>query len=148
MMKLELIRKEFTEYSTIGDLLIDGEHFCYTLEDKDRQRQTDGSIIKWEHYNKVYGQTAIPYGSYEVITNYSNRFKRVMPLILNVPSFSGVRIHSGNTDKDTEGCPLVGFKKGVDSISQSKLAFTAFFQKLTKGLKEGKVQIEIRDEST
>jgi len=134
-MKLELIRKEFTDHSTIGDLLIDGQFFCYTLEDKVRAV-------------KIPKQTAIPYGTYEVITNYSNRFKRVMPLILNVTGFEGVRIHSGNTDKDTEGCPLVGFKKGIDSIGQSKLAFTAFFQRLQAGLKEGKVQIEIKNECT
>lgn len=142
-MKIDIIRKEFSEISTIGDMLIDGVFFCFTLEDKDRQRQADGSIIKWEHYNKIYGQTAIPYGSYNLITNYSNRFKRIMPLIENVPSFSGIRIHSGATDKDTEGCPLIGFKKSAGSISQSKLAFVAFMQQLTKGLKAGKVRIEI-----
>lgn len=147
-MKIEVIRKEFSEYSTIGEMLIDGEKFCFTLEDKDRQRQQDGSIIPWTPDLKVPKQTAIPYGSYNLITNYSNRFKRVMPLIENVPDFSGIRIHSGATDKDTEGCILVGYKKDKNYISQSKLAFTAFMQILERGLKQGKVRIEIKDERT
>ena len=130
-MKLVLIRTEFTEASTIGDLLIDNEYFCHTLEDVVREV-------------KIPGQTAIPCGAYEVITNYSNRFKMVMPLLLNVPGFEGVRIHSGNTDKDTEGCILLGFTKQKDFVGQSKLAFTAFFQRLQKGLKEGKARIEIK----
>lgn len=130
-MKLDLIRKEFTDHSTIGNLLIDNEFFCFTLEDAVREI-------------KIPGQTAIPYGSYNVITNYSNRFKRIMPLIESVPGFDGVRIHTGNTDKNTEGCILIGYRKGVDKISESKLAFTAFMQRLTKGLKDGKVKIEIR----
>lgn len=129
-MKIDVIRKEFSEFSTIGEMLIDDEKFCFTLEDAVRDE-------------KIPGQTAIPYGSYDLITNYSNRFKRIMPLIQNVPGFEGVRIHSGNTDKDTEGCILVGYKKDKNYISQSKLAFTAFMQRLTKGLKEGKVRIEI-----
>jgi len=129
-MKLELIRKEFTEHSTIGDLLIDGQFFCFTLEDVVRDV-------------KIPGQTAIPYGSYEVITDYSNRFKKVMPLLLNVPGFDGVRIHSGNTDKDTEGCVLIGFTKTKDFIGESKKAFLEFLPKLQAGLKEGKVRINI-----
>lgn len=130
MMKIEIIRKEFTEFSTIGDMLIDGEFFCYTLEDVVRPV-------------KIPRETAIPYGYYEVITNYSHRFKRIMPIILNVPGFDGVRIHGGNTAKDTEGCPLVGFIKDVDFVGQSKKAFAAFMKRLRAGLKEGRVYLTI-----
>lgn len=136
-MKLEVIRKEFSDVSTLGEMLIDGENFSYTLEDAVRPEGI-----------KIPGKTAIPYGSYDVVINYSNRFKRMMPLIQNVPNFEGVRIHSGNTDKDTEGCLLLGFTKQKDFIGQSKLAFTAFFQRLEKGLKEGKVRIEIKNENS
>lgn len=129
-MRIEIVRREFTEFSTIGDMLIDGEFFCYTLEDVVREV-------------KIPQETAIPYGHYEVITNYSNRFKRVMPLILNVPGFSGVRIHNGNTSADTEGCPLVGYTKDIDFVGQSKKAFAAFWQKLQAGLKEGRVYLTI-----
>lgn len=133
-MKLELIRKEFTEVSTIGDLMIDGEFLCYTLEDVVREV-------------KIPGQTAIPYGSYNVITNYSNRFKRLMPLLENVPSFSGVRIHAGNTDKNTDGCLLLGYTKKQDFIGRSQKAFNDFFYKLQVGLEIGKVRLEVLDDN-
>lgn len=82
----------------IGDLLIDGHFFCYTLEDELRDRT-----------EKVYGRTCIPAGEYRVVVDMSNRFKRLMPRLLNVPMFEGIRIHGGNTSKDTHGCPLVAF---------------------------------------
>jgi len=129
-MKLDLIRKVFTESSTIGDLLINGEFFCYTLEDVPR-------VVK------IPGETAIPCGTYQVITNYSNRFKKIMPLLLNVPGFEGVRIHSGNTAKDTEGCILLGYSKDNNFVGESRNAFTEFFKRLQSGLKDGKVQITV-----
>lgn len=132
-MNVKLIRKEFTEVSTIGNLLIDDQFFCFTLEDVVRDV-------------KIPGQTAIPCGSYEVITNYSARFKKVMPLLLNVPGFEGVRIHSGNSDKDTEGCILLGYTKEKDFIGQSRPATFDFMTKLKSGLKDGKVRIEITNE--
>lgn len=113
-------------------MLIDGEKFCFTLEDAAREI-------------KIPKQTAIPYGSYEVITNYSDRFKKVMPLLLNVPGFEGVRIHNGNTDKDTEGCILLGYTKQKNFIGNSKTAFSDFMKLLTKGLKQGKVRLEIKN---
>jgi hypothetical protein len=129
-MRLELIRKEFTEISTIGDLLIDGKFYCYTLEDMYREK-------------KIKGVTAIPYGRYEVIINFSNRFKKPMPLLLNVKGFDGIRIHSLNTSDQTEGCIGVGFTKSKDFIGNSKSAFNQFMPKLRTGLKQGKVFIEI-----
>ena len=132
-MKLELLRKEFTEMSTIGDLLIDGEFFCYTLEDAVR----DG---------KIYGKTAIPYGEYDVEITFSPRFQKYLPLIKDVPNYSGVRIHTGNTAQDTEGCILLGFTKSKDFIGNSRSAFNQFMPKLRTGLKQGKVFIEITRE--
>ena len=132
-MKLELIRKDFTEISTIGDLLIDGEFFCYTLEDTVRDK-------------KINGVTAIPYGTYEVIINFSNRFQRPMPLLLNVPGFDGIRIHSLNTSDQTEGCIGIGFTKGNNYIGQSRKAFNELMPVLQKALKNGKVFIEITRE--
>lgn len=131
-MKLDLIRKEFTTISTIGDLLIDGKFFCYTLEDAIRDK-------------KIPNETAIPCGRYEVITNYSVRFKKVMPLILNVPGFTGVRIHAGNTKADTSGCVLLGNTRGEDFIGGSRHAMKAFMPKLQEGLKAGKVTLIIRE---
>ncbi len=126
-MKLDLIRKWFTDISTIGELYINDEFFCYTLEDKVRE-------------GKVYGKTAIPYGKYDVIITYSPRFKQNMPLLVNVPNFEGVRIHTGNTANDTEGCILVGKSKGYDFIGGSRNAFNELMERI----KGQKLTIEIR----
>ena len=82
-MKLLLKRLHKTQNSTIGELYVDGKFECYTLEDVERKE-------------KIYAKTAIPKGTYQVIINMSNRFKKLMPLLLNVPNFEGVRIHTGN----------------------------------------------------
>jgi len=98
-MKIEVKRIHRTEKSTIGEMYVDGVFQCYTLEDKEREV-------------KIKSETAIPKGTYDVIINMSNRFKKEMPLLLKVPNFEGVRIHSGNTNHDTEGCILVGKTRG------------------------------------
>lgn len=108
-MKLTLIRTIRTDRYTAGELFIDGQFFCYTLEDPDRGlRQTDP--IEKIRKVKVPGQTAIPTGTYRVVNSMSQRFGRVMPLLKDVPGFTGVRIHSGNTTDDTHGCLLLGKK--------------------------------------
>ena len=88
-------------------MIIAGEHFAWTLEDKDRGLKQSDSLLTIKA-KKIFGKTAIPTGKYEVILSYSNRFKKVMPLLLDVKGFDGVRIHGGNTDADTLGCPLIG----------------------------------------
>lgn len=100
---------------TISRLYVNGELFgCNTLEDTDRGLRQDMQLEEIKK-KKVYGQTAIPRGSYECVYTYSNRFKKMLPLLLNVKGFEGIRIHSGNSSKDTEGCILVGLnlKKGM-----------------------------------
>lgn len=100
---------------TISRLYVNGELFgCNTLEDTDRGLRQDMKIEEIKN-KKVYGQTAIPRGSYECVYTYSNRFKKILPLLKDVPGFDGIRIHSGNSAKDTEGCILVGLnlKKGM-----------------------------------
>lgn len=98
-MKLELNRIAEKPLYTIGRLFVDGKYFCDTLEDRCRDLDKE---------EKVMHETAIPAGVYEVIVNVSVKFKRKLPLLLNVPYFTGIRIHRGNTDKDTSGCILVG----------------------------------------
>ena len=99
---------------TIGKLYIDDNYFCDTLEDTVRPKG-----------EKIYGKTAIPAGKYKVKKTYSPRFKKQLPEILNVPNFAGVRIHAGNTAKDTDGCILLGLNKtkGAVLCSQNAIAF-------------------------
>lgn len=119
-MKLRLIRKLLHEDSTIGELLIDGYFECYTLEDKVRPLG-----------EKIPGRTAIPAGTYKLVIDQSDRFQRLMPHLLDVPNFDGIRIHSGNTDKDTEGCILVGSTVVNENfIGNSKGVFDQLFAKL------------------
>lgn len=116
----------------LGQLLINGIFECFTLEDIPREV-------------KIKGETAIPAGRYQVIIDFSNRFQVRMPLIVNVPGFTGVRIHWGNWAKDTDGCPLVGTTKGVDFIGNSRAAYNRLFKKLENALKTEKVWITIVD---
>jgi hypothetical protein len=118
-MKIKINRLYKTENSTIGELLIDGKFECFTLEDKERDV-------------KIKGETAIPRGTYKVIINQSNRFKRLLPLLIDVDNFEGVRIHAGNTNHDTEGCILVGRTRTNDFIGQSRKAFDSLFSKMQK----------------
>jgi len=132
-MNLLLNRETFTDKSTIGSLLIDGHFFCYTLED----------VVRGG--NKIPGKTAIPYGTYKIIINMSNRFKQLMPQLLDVPKFEGIRIHSGNTAEDTEGCILVGFKKGIDIVTESRLAFKCLFASFQSAINHGeRITIDIK----
>lgn len=94
---------------------------------------------------KIPGKTAIAAGRYEVIINYSNRFKRQMPLLLRVPNFEGVRIHAGNTEADTDGCILVGQDRGGNALTYSRAAYNALFSLLLAATKAGKVWIDIKE---
>lgn len=125
-MNISLKRFEFGSTYTVGKLYVDGVYQCFTLEDKVRE-QEGVDVSKW----KVSGTTAIPTGTYKVTIDYSNRFQKEMPHVLDVPGFEGIRIHSGNTSKDTEGCILLGTTwAGTDFVGNSRLAFGAFFSKL------------------
>jgi hypothetical protein len=119
-MKIEVNRVKLGDDFTVGKLSVDGKFICYTLEDKVRE-EMGVPVEQW----KVMGQTAIPKGTYSVTITMSNRFKTKLPLLDSVPGFSGVRIHTGNSSKDTEGCILVG--AGWDGksgwISSSAVAF-------------------------
>jgi hypothetical protein len=118
LIKLTLKRIVFYDDCTIGELYLNGEFECLTLEDTVRRGP------------KVYGKTAIPIGEYRVILDYSNRFKVILPHLLNVPQFEGIRIHPGNTAQDTEGCILVGRIRNGHTIEQSRLAFNSLYPKL------------------
>ena len=132
-MKIEIKRDSFTENSTIGKMYIDGQYFCETLEDKDRRLEDGGA--------KVYAETCIPRGAYALVIDYSPKYKKNMPHLLDVPQFRGIRIHPGNTDDDSEGCILVGRNRDTDFIGNSKATYNELIIKLRDATDEIQVII-------
>lgn len=143
MIKLTLKRFAFKDKYTIGRLYINGLYFCDTLEDKDR------GLYDWlsEGYIKeikVKHQTAIPYGIYKVLWSYSPKYRRMMPEVLNVKGFSGIRIHSGNTADDSSGCILLGFNKEVGKVLDSRKTCKKFYEIIEECYNKGvSIQLEI-----
>lgn len=107
-------KKEYT----VGRLYVDGKMFCNTLEDKIIDVNKNGKFDGEEQ--KVYGKSAIPYGTYKVIYSWSPRFGRELPRLLNVPHFDGILIHPGNTATDSAGCILVGKNTSKGRLSESR----------------------------
>lgn len=139
-MKLILKRIAFKETYTIGRLYVDGVYFCDTIEDKDRGLD-DSMSVEEILKKKKYGQTAIPTGIYTILLTYSPKYKKAMPLINNVKGYSGIRIHSGNTAKDTLGCLIVGKNTKVGMVTESRKTY----EKLYTLLKTQKhITIEIK----
>ena len=141
-MDLLLERKYLKKDYTIGTLSINGKYFCDILEDTVRDINKDGTFNCGEF--KIKGHTAIPYGKYEVVITYSPKFKRELPLLLNVPHFEGIRVHRGNSKQDTEGCLLTGENKEKGKVINS----TKYEKELVRILKEAvskkeKITIEI-----
>ena len=141
-MKLKVIRKYFKNTYTIGKLYVNDKYFCDTLEDKNRDLNKNGKFDNGEV--KVYSETCIPFGTYNIKLTYAPKFKRELPWLQNVPHFSGILIHRGATSKNTSGCILVGENKVV-----GKLINSADYEiKLVKLIKEAitkgdKITIEI-----
>ena len=145
IMRLTLVRIANRPTYCIGKLYIDGKWFCDTIEDTDRGLCDDMSekeILK----RKVKGETAIPTGIYQVLITYSPKYKKQMPLINNVKGYSGIRIHSGNTSKDTEGCLIVGKNKEIGKVLESRITYNALFKKLIQA--NSKIIIDIQRKYT
>jgi len=121
-MKLTLKRTSFLNDRTLGKLYVDGAYFCETLENAKRDK-------------KIAGETCIKAGEYSLIVDMSKRFGRLLPLLQNVPEFSGVRIHAGNTPADTQGCVLVG--KYIDANNDLRVSRT-FENELVEILQKNK----------
>ena len=133
-MELLVKRKWFYDDCIIGELSIDGSFECFTLEDIEREI-------------KIAGKTAIPKGIYRVIIDWSQKYQKYMPHILDVPNFQGIRIHSGNTSADTEGCILVGQARQDNMILKSRAAYVTLFSKLYNAHSKGEeITIEIKKE--
>lgn len=130
-MNIKLIRKYPASDCVIGELYVNNQFECYTCEDIERPV-------------KIAGVTAIPRGIYEVVITYSDRFKRLLPLLMNVPNYEGVRIHPGNTAADTEGCILPGSGKTQNSVTHSVDAFNILYSKIELAAKTEKIFIEVK----
>ena len=127
----------------IDKLYINGKYFSDALEDPDRGL-TDSMNLEEIKRIKVKGDTCIPYGTYNVTITYSPRFKKNLPLINNVKGFDGIRIHSGNTPQDTEGCLLLGLNKVKGRVIDSKVTVNKFIDIVQEALNKGeKVTITI-----
>ncbi len=137
--ELKLIRDLKNDKYTLGKLSIDGVHFCYTVEDKVRDLNNDGDLDD-SGESKVYGETAIPAGRYEIVLSMSNRFKKIMPEILDVKGFSGIRIHAGNTAIDSHGCIIIGLNREPNGVGLSRICYTKLMEKLKD---RGKIYITI-----
>ena len=129
---MEILVKRLYKNSayTIGKMYIDGQYLCDTVEDCDRglkQSMTPQQIA----VQKVYGKTAIPTGRYKVTLTFSNKFKRVLPLVNDVIGFLGIRIHAGNTADDSLGCIIVGENKIKGGVVNSKVTLERLMAKLT-----------------
>ena len=135
-MKIRLVREQYRPDSTIGRMFVDDVFECFTLEDGVRTQ-------------KIHGKTAIPAGAYRVTVEDSPRFKRKLPRLHDVPNFSGVLIHPGNTAADTEGCILVGqnWQPGQEAIGASRAAFQALFPEIVSAIERREpVSIEVVQE--
>lgn len=152
-MELRLNRRYKGPKYTIGNLYIDDIYFCDTLEDIDRGITSSTSLEDISR-KKVYGQTAIPTGTYKVNLNVvSPKFKNrswakpyggKVPRLMNVPGFEGVLIHPGNTDSDTSGCILVGKNTVVGKVMESTITFNGLMKKLLEAKAKGEsIQINI-----
>lgn len=132
-MKITIKRVHVMPGYTVGEITIDGKKMGFTLEDEVREKE-GVPVERW----KIPGKTAIPAGEYPVQITMSNRFKRPLPLLLDVPGFAGVRIHPGNSSQDTEGCILVGATwGGGDWVMYSRIAFNKVYVRISEALARG-----------
>lgn len=128
-MRIKVIRHTFLKDRTIGTMYINDLRFCETLEDVDRGLHQEMELDAIKKI-KVYGETAIPYGTYNLKMVYSPKYKKKMPLLENIPGYSGVLIHIGNYPKDSKGCLLVGMSVEKGNLVSSTIAFNALMEQI------------------
>lgn len=129
-MKLELKRIALKPNYTIGKLFINGTYYCDTIEDKVIDLNKNGKFD--DGLTKVMHQTAIPYGTFKVVVNYSPKFKRELPRLLDVPYFEGILMHNGSDQNSSSGCIIVGENKTVGKVTNS----TFYMNNLTARIKD------------
>lgn len=121
LMKLKLQRLYFKPEYTIGKLYLNDVYFCDTLEDTYRDLTKEP---------KVYGMTCIPFGTYKVVLSYSEKFKQVLPELVDVPLFKDIKIHAGNFPRDTDGCIIVGYNTIKGGVVNSKETIVKLIEKI------------------
>ena len=136
-MKILVERDIFGDNYTTSRVFIDGRFFCYCLEDTDRKLEDNPEA-------KVYGETAIPRGTYKLLVDFSGRFQRELPRLLDVPGYSGIRIHAGNVPADTHGCLLLGTSRKDGMVVNSRIAMVKFMELLDLAYDRGeRVEVTI-----
>lgn len=139
ILEFFLVRKYFTNEYTIGKLSVDGSYLTDTLEPVVRDLHDinhDGDFTDTGE-GKIMGKTAIPYGRYEIKLVYWAKHKRKCPLLQNVPGFTGIFIHAGNTAEDSEGCILVGENKEKGKVLYSRYHTEIVTNYIRKAVNEG-----------
>lgn len=146
-MKLILQRTVLVDGFTPGALTVDGEHFAWSMEDTVREELGADGAYYWRRRMKRAGHTAIPSGRYEVVLSHSVRFGRLLPLLLAVPDFVGIRIHGGVTAADTTGCILLGRARDLAAgrVSDCAPVVDRLVDLLADATRRGKVWLEIRN---
>ena len=154
-MDLLVDRKWKKETYTIGRLYINNVFFCNTLEDKDRGLKQTDSLVTIQS-KKVYAETAIPTGTYEIQMNvksskystykwYRDLCNGYMPRLKDVPGFLGILIHPGNTALDSAGCLIVGKNTKVGQLTDSKNTFAKLYKKMKSAYDKGEsIKITIK----
>lgn len=145
-MLLELKRNKLNQVCTLGSLYVDSAFECFTVEDVVR---LDDPSTPANEGAKVYGKTAIPAGTYEVIVTVSPKFGKRFPRLVDVPNFTGILIHNGLSAEDTLGCILVGSTITGNSIKPgtTKPAFAKLMAKIEAALVRGeKVHITVTND--
>lgn len=141
-MKILVDRKYKMKTYTISNVYVDGVKICDAIEDTDRGLTQDMSISSIQSH-KIYGQTAIPSGTYKVTLNViSPKYSKVpfyiqvckgkVPRLLDVPGYDGVLIHTGNTEKDSLGCIIIGYNTQKGMVTQSREAFKKLYSILSQ----------------
>lgn len=133
-MEFNLVRNPSSLRCTVSEVSVGGRHLCYVLEDVVRQKEGE-PVAAW----KIKGETAIPTGRYEIVIDMSTRFGKLMPHLLGVDGFDGIRIHPGNSDVDTEGCLLPGTEigPGNNSVLHSRDAYDKWVIMLSAAFARG-----------
>lgn len=139
-MKLVLKRIFTCPTYTIGHLYIDGKYFCDTLEDTDRGLDSETMTVEKIKSKKIYAKTAIPTGTYQITVNtvspafqdryWAKEYEGKVPRLIDVPGYSGVLIHVGNTAEDTSGCILVGENKVKGRVNNSTYTYSMLCKRL------------------